>query len=242
MLDLAHIQPGARVLDVAAGTGDQTLLAAGRVGPEGHILATDVSSSMLELAAAGARQAGLTNVETRVLDAQQLDLPPDSFAVAISRQGLMLIPNRAAALAGIYRVLRQGGRLAAMVHAAPEKNPYHALPLTIAGHRCHEQAPVADDPGMFALGNADVLTSGFREAGFHDVTVRSVAYFRRFPTLDALIASLKDGFSVLRPLLTRLSHDEQEATWTEITAAMGQYVTRDGVAVPGEVLLGVGTK
>jgi ubiquinone/menaquinone biosynthesis C-methylase UbiE len=243
MLDLANIQPGNRVLDVAAGTGDQTLAAARRVGPTGYVLATDISPSMLELAAAGARQAGLANVETRMLDARQLDLPPDSFNAAISRQGLMMIPNRAAALTGIRSALRPGGRLAAVVHAAPEKNPYHGLPQTIAAQHCHVETPTTDDPGMFALGSADVLAGTFQEAGFREVTVRSVPHVRRFPTLDALVAELrKGGIAVLRPLLARLSEEEQEATWTEITAAMGQFVTRDGVAVPGEVLVGVGTK
>ena len=85
MLDLADLQPGGRVLDVAAGTGDQTVLAAQRVGPTGYVLATDLAAKMLEIAAQAARDAGLTNVETRVMDAQQLDLAPDSFDAAISR-------------------------------------------------------------------------------------------------------------------------------------------------------------
>src|SRR5919108_5091436 len=64
MLDLANLQSGNRVLDVAAGTGDQTLMAARRVGPTGYVLATDLSTSMLKLAAEAVRNAGLTNVET----------------------------------------------------------------------------------------------------------------------------------------------------------------------------------
>ena len=62
MLDLAEVRTGSRVLDVAAGTGDQTLIAAQRVGPTGYVLATDVSASMLKLAADAAREADLTNV------------------------------------------------------------------------------------------------------------------------------------------------------------------------------------
>ena len=62
MLDLAEVRSGGRVLDVAAGTGDQTLMAAERVGPTGYVLATDISASMLKLAADTAREAGLTNV------------------------------------------------------------------------------------------------------------------------------------------------------------------------------------
>src|SRR5690348_16439597 len=63
MLDLAGVRTGQRVLDVAAGTGEQTLMAAERVGPRGWVLAADVSSSMLETALSAVRAAGLANVE-----------------------------------------------------------------------------------------------------------------------------------------------------------------------------------
>ena len=242
MLNLANVQVGNRLLDVAAGTGDQTLLAARRVGPAGYVLATDISASMLEVAEAGARQAGLTNVETRVLDAQELDLPPASFDVAICRLGLMLIPGRTAALGGIHAALRQGGRLAAIVHAAPEKNPYFALPLEFASRYCQNQSPVTEDPGMFALGSPEVFAESLRSATFREVAVQSVPYVSRFRSVDALVAGLRESFPRLRPLLARLSEEQRAAVWAEITAAMGQYVTHDGVAVPGEVLVGVGRK
>ena len=74
MLDLAEVRTGSRVLDVAAVTGDQTLMAGQRVGPSGYVLAIDVSASMLKLAADAAREAGLMNVESRVMDAQNIDL------------------------------------------------------------------------------------------------------------------------------------------------------------------------
>ena len=70
MLELAGVQAGSRVLDVAAGTGESTLMAAARVGSKGHVVAADVSASMLNVAAEGARKAGLTNVETRVMNAE----------------------------------------------------------------------------------------------------------------------------------------------------------------------------
>src|SRR6266511_802676 len=110
MLDLASVASGSRVLDVAAGTGGQTLLVAQRVGPSGFVLATDVSASMLEQAADAARQAGLTNVQTRAVDAQGLDLEPDSFDAAISRNGLQFIRDLHAALVAIRSALKPGGR------------------------------------------------------------------------------------------------------------------------------------
>src|SRR6516225_11529952 len=83
MLDLANIRVGSRVLDVGAGAGDQTLAAARRAGPTGFVLATDISISMLEIAATSAREAGLWNVGTQVMDAQNLELEADSVDAVI---------------------------------------------------------------------------------------------------------------------------------------------------------------
>ena len=89
MLDMAEVGPGSRVLDVAAGAGGQTIVAAKRVGPGGYVLATDVSSNILQFASEAARQEGLGNVETRVLDGESLEeLEEESFDAVISRVGL----------------------------------------------------------------------------------------------------------------------------------------------------------
>src|SRR3712207_8029348 len=63
--------PGQRVLDVAAGTGEQTLLAARRVGPTGHVVATDISAPMLGIAAEAARQNGRSEEHTSELQSRQ---------------------------------------------------------------------------------------------------------------------------------------------------------------------------
>src|SRR5689334_1132467 len=98
MLEAARLKPGDHVLDIAAGTGDQSLLAARIVGPSGSILATDVSADMLAIATRVFQRAGLTTVTTRVMDAQQLDADDNTFDAVICRLGLMLVPNRQQAL------------------------------------------------------------------------------------------------------------------------------------------------
>ena len=85
MLDMANVKTGDRILDVAAGAGDQTLQAADRVGPTGYVLATDISSAILDFAAENARNAGHRNVETKVLDGENLDVRRASFDAVISR-------------------------------------------------------------------------------------------------------------------------------------------------------------
>src|SRR5260370_37963622 len=123
MLAGAAIAQGMRVLDVAAGTGDQTLIAARVVGPSGTVLATDISASMLEAAAEAAREAGLDNIVTHVADASALDLAPDSFDAAICRFGLMFMPDVAAALAHVHRVLKPGATFAALVWSTGTRTP-----------------------------------------------------------------------------------------------------------------------
>ena len=108
MLDLADVGEGHRVLDVAAGSGGQTLAAARRVGADGAVLATDISPRILEFAAAEARRAGLANVGTHAVDGEELDVEPGSFDAAISRVGLIYFPDRQGALARIKGALRSG--------------------------------------------------------------------------------------------------------------------------------------
>lgn len=83
MMDTAGIGLGDRVLDVAAGAGDQTLVAAKRVGPRGHVLATDIAPAILAFAAAAAETAGLRNVQTAEMDGEAIAVPPGSFDAVI---------------------------------------------------------------------------------------------------------------------------------------------------------------
>jgi len=103
-----------------------------RVGPTGYVLATDIAASMVGLTAAAARRAGLTNVGTRVMDAQSLDVDAESFDAVISRFGLMLIADPHKALTEIRRVLRGDGRVAAIVFSTPDQCPYLSIPHLIA--------------------------------------------------------------------------------------------------------------
>ena len=98
------------MFDVAAGAVEQTITAAKRIGPSGYLLATDISPASLEHAAAEAKEAGLTNVETKVLDGENLDVAPESFDAVISRVGLIYFPDQQKALAEMMAALAPGAR------------------------------------------------------------------------------------------------------------------------------------
>jgi ubiquinone/menaquinone biosynthesis C-methylase UbiE len=239
MLDLAGVEAGSRVLDVGAGAGDSALTAARRVRPTGHVLATDISASMLEVAAESAGHEGVTNLSTRVADAQHLDLASESFDAAISRNCLMLVPDYRLALSEVRRVLKPGGRFAAIVFSSPDRCPYLSIPHAIAYRLGRLTAPPLEEFGEFRLSAPGRLQGAFASAGFREVAVHTVPTRRRFPSLaDAM--QFARGPLPLRELMARLSPSERDQAWTEIERALARFVGPTGYDSPCEVLIGVG--
>jgi ubiquinone/menaquinone biosynthesis C-methylase UbiE len=238
MLDLADIRAGARVIDIGAGTGDQAIAAARRVGPTGTVLATDISASMLETAAEAARREGLSNFNTRVMDAQALDLPSDSFDAGISRFALMLVPDIDKALREVRRVLRRGGKFAAIVF---EKCSYLSIPHAIA-RRVGQLTSVPEPFGEFRLAGQGVMASAYSKAGFDDIKVHLFPSRRRFPSLADAIRYAKDTPLPLRELTGQLTPTQQQQVWVEIEQAFQQFVGPNGYDSPCDFLIGVGTK
>jgi SAM-dependent methyltransferase len=238
MLDLANLRDSSRVLDVAAGTGDQTLLAARRVGPTGYVLATDLSTSMLNVAAEAARKAELTNVETRVMDAENLDPDADSFDAVICKMGLMLFSNPVKALIAMHRVVKPTGKVVALVWSTEEKNPCRGVPLATVRRFGADLSAVL----MFALGEPGILEDTFKAGGFHDVAVHAVATRWQFPSTADVIRGIKDSFPGLERVMAQLSDADRERAWNEIEQKLSQFEGPNGFEAVGEVLIGVGTK
>ena len=235
MLDLAEVRTGSRVLDVAAGTGDQTLMAAQRVGSTGYVLATDVSTSMLKLAADAAREAGLTNVEMRVMDAENIDLDADSFDAVICQLGLFLFPDPPNVLRAMRRVVRPGGKIAALVFSTAEKNPYQGIPLGVAQR--FGSAPLP----LFSLGETDMLANTFRQSGLRDVTVRALSTRRHFSSTAEMIQRLKES-AVIRAPIEKLGEAKRDQAWAETERQLSALEGPNGIEVPGEFLIGAGAK
>src|SRR5687768_17611275 len=243
MLDMADVGPGSRVLDVAAGAGEQTLVAARRVGPDGHVLATDISSNILEFAAAEARAAGLTNVETRVMDGENLDeLDDDSFDAVISRVGLIYFPDQKKALTGMLRVLKPGGRIGAIVYSTADKNQFFSIPISIIRKRAELPPPLPGQPGPFSLGAPGVLEEAFRSAGFRDVETRVVPAPVRMSSAAECVRFERESFGALHQMMTSLSETVREETWAEIEQELKQFETSDGFGGPCEMVVGAGLK
>jgi SAM-dependent methyltransferase len=241
MLDLAGVGPAARVLDVAAGAGGQTLAAARRVGPDGHVLATDISGNILAFAERNAREAGFGNVETRVVDGEQLDVEPGTFDAVISRVGFIYFPDQQTAFVGMRRALRPGGRLAGIVYSTPEANAFFSIPISIIRRRAQLPAPAPGQPGPFSLGAPGVIEAVFERAGFTAVEVRPIAAPLRLPSTAEYVRFARESFGALHQMLAGLSEAEREEAWSEIERELSRYETADGFEGPCELLVAAGT-
>lgn len=242
MLDMAEIGPGRRVLDVAAGAGDQTLLAAERVGPTGYVLATDISSNILEFAKANAHQAGFKNIETKVLDGEDLDVPPGSFDAVISRVGLIYFPDQQKALAEIKRALKPGGHFAAIVYSTPESNRFFSVPVQVIRRRANLPPPLPGQPGPFSLGGPSVLEGVLREAGFHDVQARTVKAPLHMKSAAECVRFEKDLFGALHQMLAGLDETGRQSAWQEIEQELSAFEGSAGFEGPCEMIVAAGAK
>jgi SAM-dependent methyltransferase len=243
MLDMAGVRDGGRVLDVAAGAGEQTLVAARRVGPTGHVLATDISDRILEFAAAAAREAGLTNVQTRVMDGENLDeLEAESFDAVISRVGLIYFPDQQKALRSMRRVLRPGGRFGAIVYSTADNNKFFSTPISVIRRRAGLPPPVPGQPGPFSLGSPGVLEAAFQQAGFRNIQSSTVKAPLRMPSAAECVRFERESFGALHQMLSGVNETEREAAWQEIEQAMQQFQTSNGFEGPCELIIAAGER
>lgn len=240
MLQLARIEPGMRVLDVAAGAGGQTLAAARAVGPTGHVLATDISSNILAYAADEAARQGLTNVECRRMDGEALDVPPSSVDAVISRVGLIYFPDRHKALTAMRRALAPGGRVAAIVYSTADRNQFFSTPVGIIRRRAGLGAPAPGQPGPFSLGGPGVLEQALAEAGFRDIDTRVMAAPLRMSRAADCVRFERESFGALHQMLSGLNEAGREAAWQEIADALSAFDGPEGFVGPCELIIAAG--
>jgi SAM-dependent methyltransferase len=243
MINMADVRPGARVLDVAAGGGDQTLDIARRVGSNGSVLATDLSPVILEFAKANALRAGHRQVETLAADGENLQLPEASFDAAICRLGLMFYPNPGKGLQEIYKALKPGGRACSMVFSAPDKNPCVAILVSTALR--HAGLPPRDPyqpGGLLSLGKPGLIDDLFRQAGFSAVATTRVAAPFRLPSVADYLDFIRTSAGPILQILSRLDEAARDAAWAEIEAKLNAFSTPSGWEGPNELLLTTGQR
>jgi SAM-dependent methyltransferase len=242
MLTMAGISTGHHVLDIAAGAGEQSITTAKKVGPLGEVLATDISSNILEYAKKMAEQNGLSNIKTKVMDGENLTLEDEIFDAVISRVGLIYFPDQQRALKEMLRVLKPGGKIAAIVYSTPEKNKFFSIPVSIIRNRAKLPPPLPGQPGPFSLGAEGVLEKAFEQAGFINVKSELVDSPLQLPSASECVQFEKESFGALHQMMSNLSNAEKEAIWEEIERELQTFESEGGFTGPCEMIVAVGEK
>jgi ubiquinone/menaquinone biosynthesis C-methylase UbiE len=237
MLERLAPARGHTILELAAGTGITGFAAAELVGPGGRVIISDFSEAMVDTAERHAAELELRNVEFRVLDAEQLELPDEAVDGVLCRWGYMLMADPATALAETRRVLRHGGRLSCAVFAGPEQNPWAALPSRVLQERGHMPSPEAGAPGILALADTARLRGLVAEAGFSQPQIEEIALTWRFADTDDYWEFLTGAAGAIAMVLGRLDEDERGRVREQVFERVTSFEDAGGITLPGVSLV-----
>jgi ubiquinone/menaquinone biosynthesis C-methylase UbiE len=239
----AGLAPGMRVLDLACGSGHPALDEARLVQPGGSVVATDLVQEMVEVTRRRAREAGLDNLEARVMDLEALDFPDESFDAVTCRFGVMFCPEPLKAVSEVRRVLKPGAWFAFSVWDTPDKSPGQTV-VGEALRRFGRPQPTVDygAPGVYQLAPPGKLDALLREAGFGKVHVESLTIDVEYESVEALW-----GRALVRPGSLRVQmEDLSEEDVRRLKVLLGEVVapyTRGGVIhLPTTPLCGAARK
>jgi len=237
MLELAHIERGSRVLDIAAGDCDQSMAIASRVGPDGYVLAIDVAEKLLEIGAKSARDAGFQNIETRVMDGGNLDLPDHSFDSVICRFALMYLPDPVSGLRGMNRVLRHDGRVSLVVYGV-NGSPEFSLAVSVV--RKYLGLPEVK-AAAHSLGEIEVLQQSLEKGGFLGIEIRSLDIPIHMASAEECIHYLQATSPTLKELTSTLSSSEQKKVWHEVQQALNVFEGTQGLEFSHKIIVAAGS-
>ena len=239
VLKHADLQPGERAIDIGAGTGALSLMAAEQVGASGGILATDISEPLLQLA----EERGKTfpQMGTFLGDAQAADWPEDEFDHAISRFGVMFFADPPAAFANIARALKPGGRITFAAWAPASDNPFWHLPTKHAVQQLGAPPkPEPNTPGPMGLADLDLACERLEKGGLTEVSGSVETVHLRHPKGPRAFANLCVRIGAAKRIVNHFdaSEADQKAIEDTLSEEFQQFEQADGsAAIPAAINL-----
>src|SRR3954451_5137642 len=238
LVELAGVQSGSRVLDVAAGLGEPALTAARKVGPDGSVVATDISPEMLAHARERAAAAGVANIEFIECEASKLDLPAASFDAAVSRWGIIFEPEAEATAGRIRGFLKPGARMAISSWGTPPEVPVIALPMMAVLGQLQQPPPPPGTPGPLSRPTPEAISVILDGGGFSDVEAEEIHVEMDWNSAEEFTTFIQDIVAPLVALLEQHPPEVREAAWNAVTDAARQHADDGGhITLSNKVLL-----
>ncbi|MBN9386971.1 MAG: methyltransferase domain-containing protein [Chloroflexi bacterium] len=240
LLDLAALEPGDRVLDVATGPGVMARIAARAVGPSGQVVGVDIAEQSLEVARRKAAAEGLSQLTFQVEDAENLALPDAGFDAVFCSMGLMHFPNPEKALLEMRRVLKPGGRLLAAVWGEAEKSPFIQVALNTLARTF--PPPKVERPSMFRFGQPPVLENLVSEAGFTDAHAEEITVEFAADNPAAYWQQFLDAAGITAVALAKQSQEVQDNLKKEVATDLAPYLKEGLYKLDSGITIVVATK
>ena len=240
LVELAGVESGSRVLDVAAGYGEPSLSAARKAGPDGKVTATDISAEMLAYGRERAAEAELENIEFVESDAISLDFPEKSFDAALSRWGIIFEPDGEAAAGRVRGFLEPGARMAISSWGPPDEVPMLGIPMGTAMKRLDVPPPPPGTPGPLSRPTPAALAGLLEGGGFSDVKVEETTVTMEWSSPEEFTTFIKEIAPPVTAIIEPHPKEVQEETWAAITEAAREAAGDGPMKVPNLALLAVG--
>jgi ubiquinone/menaquinone biosynthesis C-methylase UbiE len=235
LVERVSLHSGARVLDVACGTGVVARVAAERVGGTGQVAALDLNPGMVAVARAlPTAGAVITWYEGSVL---ALPFPDAAFDVVFCQLGLQFFPDRPAALREMRRVLIANGHLALNVYGPIEHNPAtHALAAALDRHLGGTASLTKRTE--HALADPEEVYTLLSGAGFQHIGIQTVKKLVRFPSPSDYVQIQLTATPLATVIAQYEPHEKERAVdgvIADVSTALAPYSGKDGLVFPQEV-------
>ena len=238
LIAAAGIAAGGFVLDLASGGGEPAISIASRVGPEGYVVASDISPEMLGGSRQRASNLNLAQFGSAVADLQRLPFADGAFDAVTCRMGLMFPADRIAAAREAKRVLKPGTKAAYMVWGPLDDNALHAVLGEAVRGYFGEPIP-GTPPKRHSLGADGAVSSVLEAAGYANVVEREIKADSEISTgLEFWTNRIWRNHSAQ---FDSLSADEQSALTRAVIDAFEPYRHGDGFRLMQHVRIGIGT-
>ena len=239
---LARVDPKVRerCLDIATGPGEPAMSIARMVGPDGRVTGIDLSEEMVHLAMRIAKERRIPNVEFRVMDAEKMDFPDQSFDLVVSRFGFQIFTNPEVVAREAHRVLVPKGRIGVAVWSTAEKA---AAINAIVGPMLEFAEP--DETGYlptpFELAGPGELVKLLEAAGFHETKEERKTHTMSFQDEDDYIHGFVEG----TPLAHSIREEElpiQKKILARTRENLRRWRTGKRIEIPSECVIATARK